>query len=199
MSHFEQEPPTATPAATLAPRIAYFSMEIAMDPHVPTYSGGLGMLAGDTLRSCADMELPVVGVTLLHRRGYFRQHLSPEGQQIEEPIVWAPETALEPVGVVAAITVQNRPLMVRAWRYKVVGVTGHVVPIYLLDTDLEPNDGWDRHLTDQLYGGDNYYRLCQEAVLGIGGVRILEALGLEVDVHHMNEGHAALLTLGLLE
>ncbi len=192
MSSFQGE-------AMPSPRIAYFSMEIAMDPAVPTYSGGLGMLAGDTLRSCADMEMPVVGVTLLHRRGYFKQHLTAEGQQQEEPITWKPEDILEPVGSVAVITVQNRPLMVRAWRYNVVGVTGHVVPIYLLDTDLEPNDGWDRHLTDQLYGGDNYYRLCQEAVLGIGGVRMLEALGLQIDVHHMNEGHAALLTLGLLE
>ena len=186
-------------ASVISPRIAYFSMEIAMDPNVPTYSGGLGMLAGDTLRSCADMEMPVVAVTLLHRRGYFKQHLTADGQQMEEPIVWTPEDLLEPVGSVAVITVQNRPLMVRAWRYSVVGVTGHVVPIYLLDTDLEPNDGWDRHLTDQLYGGDNYYRLCQEAVLGMGGVAMLEALGLEIDVHHMNEGHAALLTLGLLE
>jgi len=174
-------------------------MEIAMDPAIPTYSGGLGMLAGDTLRSAADLELPVVGVTLLHRRGYFHQHLSPEGNQSEEPIQWDPDTLLHKTDIVAAITVQNRPVLVRAWRYDVVGVTGHIVPIYLLDTDIEPNDGWDRHLTDQLYGGDNYYRLCQEAVLGLGGVRMLEALGLDIEVHHMNEGHAALLTVGLLE
>jgi starch phosphorylase len=186
-------------SASGSPRIAYFSMEIAMDPAIPTYSGGLGMLAGDTLRSAADMELPMVAVTLLHRRGYFHQHLSPEGQQSESPIVWSPEDLLQPLGPVAAITIQNRLVMVRAWRYDVVGVTGHIVPIYLLDTDVDPNDPWDRRLTDQLYGGDTYYRLCQEAVLGLGGVRILEELGYQIEVHHMNEGHAALLTLGLLE
>ncbi len=186
-------------SAPSSPRIAYFSMEIAMDPAIPTYSGGLGMLAGDTLRSAADMELPMVAVTLLHRRGYFHQHLSPEGQQSELPIVWSPEDLLQPLGPVAAITIQNRLVMVRAWRYDVVGVTGHIVPIYLLDTDVDPNDPWDRRLTDQLYGGDTYYRLCQEAVLGLGGIRILEELGYQIEVHHMNEGHAALLTLGLLE
>jgi starch phosphorylase len=174
-------------------------MEIAMDPAIPTYSGGLGMLAGDTLRSAADMELPMVAVTLLHRRGYFHQHLSPQGQQSESPIVWSPEDLLQPLGPVAAITIQNRLVMVRAWRYDVVGVTGHIVPVYLLDTDVDPNDPWDRRLTDQLYGGDSYYRLCQEAVLGLGGIRILEELGYQIEVHHMNEGHAALLTLGLLE
>jgi glycogen phosphorylase len=186
-------------ASASSPRIAYFSMEIAMDPAIPTYSGGLGMLAGDTLRSAADMELPMVAVTLLHRRGYFHQHLSPDGQQSESPIVWSPEELLQPLGPVAAITVQNRLVMVRAWRYDVVGVTGHIVPVYLLDTDVDPNDPWDRRLTDQLYGGDSYYRLCQEAVLGLGGIRILEELGYQIEVHHMNEGHAALLTLGLLE
>jgi len=186
-------------SASITPRIAYFSMEIAMDPAIPTYSGGLGMLAGDTLRSAADMELPIVAVTLLYRRGYFLQHLGEDGQQTESPITWDPNDLLEPVGCAAAITIQNRPVMVRAWRYNVVGVTGHVVPVYLLDTDVDPNDPWDRRLTDQLYGGDSYYRLCQEAVLGLGGVRLLEELGLQIDVHHMNEGHAALLTLGLLE
>ncbi len=174
-------------------------MEIAMDPAIPTYSGGLGMLAGDTLRSAADMELPVVAITLLHRRGYFRQRLSVEGQQWEEAIHWQPSDKLKLEERTFAITVQNRPVNVRAWRYDVVGATGHIVPIYLLDTDVEPNDAWDRRLTDQLYGGDTYYRLCQEAVLGLGGVRLLDELGLPIEVHHMNEGHAALLTIGLLE
>lgn len=180
-------------------QIAYFSMEIAVSPEIPTYSGGLGVLAGDTLRSAADAGLPMVAVTLLHRKGYFRQRLTAEGIQQEEDEPWAPEEKLEQLEPVAAITVQGRPVMVRAWRKDVVGVDGHVVPVIFLDTDLEPNNEWDRHFTDHLYGGDTYYRLCQEAVLGLGGVRILAALGIQPVVYHMNEGHAALLTLGLLE
>ncbi len=180
-------------------QIAYFSMEIAVAPNIPTYSGGLGVLAGDTLRSAADTGLPLLAVTLLHRKGYFRQHLSGDGVQSEEDEPWKPEEMLQPLEPVAAITIQGRPVMVRAWRKDIVGVDGHVIPVIFLDTDLDPNDPWDRQLTDHLYGGDTFYRLCQETVLGMGGVRILAALGCQPAVFHMNEGHAALLTLGLLE
>jgi len=180
-------------------RVAYFSMEIALEVGLPTYSGGLGVLAGDTLRSAADMGVPMVAVTLAHRKGYFRQMLDSSGRQTEAPMPWSPEGRLPSVGAVAAITVQNRELLVRAWRYDVVGVTGHVIPVLLLDTDVEPNDSWDRTFTDTLYGGDHYYRLCQEAVLGIGGIALLHALGVQPEVFHMNEGHAALLTTALLE
>lgn len=181
------------------PTVAYFSMEIAVDPAMPTYSGGLGMLAGDTLRAAADMGAPMVAVTLLHRKGYFRQHLSADGVQTEVDEPWNPESVLEKLEPVVAITLQNRPVLVRAWRYVIRGQSGHGVPVIFLDTDVEPNDAWDRQLTDHLYGGDTFYRLCQEAVLGIGGIKILLALGHQLSVHHMNEGHAALLTMGLLE
>jgi starch phosphorylase len=174
-------------------------MEIALDPAIPTYSGGLGMLAGDTLRSAADMGVPMVAVTLLHRKGYFRQRLGADGVQKEEDDPWSPETALELLAPVTVITIQGRPVMVRAWRYLVRGLDGHIVPVVLLDTDIEQNSPWDRQLTDHLYGGDTLYRLCQEAVLGIAGMRILGTLGLPIEVYHMNEGHAALLALGLLE
>ncbi len=180
-------------------QIAYFSMEIAVAADIPTYSGGLGVLAGDTLRSAADTGLRLLAVTLLHRKGYFRQHVSPDGVQTEEDQPWSPETMLQPLEPVAAITIQGRPVMVRAWRKDVVGVDGHVVPVLFLDTDLDANDPWDRQLTDHLYGGDTLYRLCQETVLGMGGVAILAALGCQPDVYHMNEGHASLLTIGLLE
>ena len=180
-------------------QIAYFSMEIAVAPDMPTYSGGLGVLAGDTLRSAADTGLPLVAITLVHRKGYFQQHLNAEGVQSESDEPWRPEDVLQPLEPVEAITIQGRPVMVRAWRKDIVGVDGHVVPVIFLDTDLEPNDSWDRQLTDHLYGGDTFYRLCQETVLGMGGVRILAALGCQPVVFHMNEGHAALLTLGLLE
>jgi starch phosphorylase len=180
-------------------QVAYFSMEIAVAPNMPTYSGGLGVLAGDTLRSAADTGLPLAAVTLLHRKGYFRQHLNGEGTQTEEDEPWKPETLLQPLEPLAAITIQGRPVMVRAWRKDIVGTDGHIVPVIFLDTDLDPNDEWDRQLTDHLYGGDTFYRLCQETVLGIGGVEILAALGCQPAVYHMNEGHASLLTIGLLE
>ncbi|MDP9038805.1 MAG: alpha-glucan family phosphorylase [Acidobacteriota bacterium] len=182
-----------------ARRIAYFSMEIALSPALPTYSGGLGMLAGDTLRSAADTGAPMVAVSLVHRKGYFRQHLDALGQQTESDVPWSPETTLPAAGAVVSVAMQGRRVQVCAWRFDVVGVSGHIIPVFLLDTDLEGNDRYDRELTDHLYGGDTYYRLCQETVLGIGGKAMLQALGIRPEVHHMNEGHAALLSLGLLE
>src|SRR5215469_4292580 len=178
--------------------IAYFSMEIALSPALPTYSGGLGMLAGDTLRSAADTAAPMVAISLVHRRGYFRQQLSDVGQQTEVDVPWSPDT-LPSAGRTITVTIQNRQVQVCAWRFDVIGTTGHIIPVFLLDTDVEGNDPWDRKLTDHLYGGDTYYRLCQEAVLGLGGIALLQALGVKPEVYHMNEGHAALLAIGLLE
>ena len=180
-------------------RIAYFSMEIALSKELPTYSGGLGMLAGDTLRSAADMAAPMVAVSLVYRRGYFRQNLDAVGQQTESPVPWSPETTLPSARQVVSISMQGRKVAVCAWRFDVKGDAGYVIPVFLLDTDLEGNDPYDRRLTDHLYGGDTYYRLCQETVLGLGGVALLRALGVEPEVYHMNEGHAALLGIGLLE
>ena len=194
-----EQAPVAAPAIDLSLRtIAYFSMEIALAKDLPTYSGGLGMLAGDTLRSAADTGAPMVAVSLVHRRGYFRQHLDAIGQQTESDVPWTPEK-LPAAGITVEITMQGRPIKVQAWRFDVVGVKGHIIPVYLLDTDIESNDPFDRRLTDHLYGGDTYYRLCQETVLGIAGVHLLHHLGCLPAVYHMNEGHAALLALGLLE
>ena len=179
--------------------VAYFSMEIAIRPEMPTYSGGLGVLAGDTLRAAADMDLPLVAFTLLHRKGYFQQHLDTAGQQSEDVQLWNPEEFCTEEPTRVAVTIEGRTVTIRAWRYSLMGQAGHVVPIYLLDTDLDGNTGWDRGLTDHLYGGDTNYRLQQEIVLGMGGVRMAAALGIDVNVYHMNEGHAALLTLALLE
>ncbi len=179
--------------------VAYFSMEIALENDIPTYSGGLGILAGDTLRSAADLSVPVVAVSLLHRKGYFEQHLDAEGNQTERPVAWRPEDALEPVDARAVVQIEGRSVHIRAWKYAVRGVTGHEVPVYLLDTNLPENDEWDRGLTDYLYGGDAHYRLCQEVVLGMGGASLLKALGCPAELYHLNEGHSALLTLCLLE
>ncbi len=180
--------------------IAYFTMEVGIDPAMPTYSGGLGVLAGDTLRAAADLDVPMVAVTLLHRKGYFRQHLDASGSQSESPSEWSPEQVLTAVETRASVTVEGRTVALRTWRYDVKGVGGHVVPIFFLDTDLPENSTWDRELTDHLYGRDNHYRLCQEVVLGMGGIAMLRALGyVEMRSYHMNEGHSALLTLALLE
>jgi starch phosphorylase len=181
------------------PSIAYFSMEIALDSHIPTYSGGLGILAGDTLHSAADLKLPMVGVTLLHRKGYFFQRLDEHGGQSEEPVAWPVDDFLSLMDATCQVQVEGRLVTVRAWRYRITGVSGAQLPVFLLDTDVPGNDPFDRTLTDELYGGDERYRLCQEVILGVGGVRILRTLGYtQVGKFHMNEGHAALLALELL-
>ena len=179
--------------------VAYFSMEIAINPAMPTYSGGLGMLAGDTLRSAADLSIPLVAFTLLHRKGYFQQHLALNGVQTETVQPWNPADFCVEEPARVTVLIEDRIVTARAWRYDIQGRFGHIVPVYLLDTDLEVNSGWDRGLTDHLYGGDENYRMQQEIVLGMGGVRMANALGLRVNVYHMNEGHASLLTLALLE
>jgi starch phosphorylase len=179
--------------------IAYFSMEIALDAGLPTYSGGLGVLAGDTIRSAADLGVPMVAVTLLYRKGYFFQHLDQKGTQTEEPVEWIIKDFLEEMPDRAKGILRAEPIQVRAWKYEVVGAGGCTVPVYFLDTDLEENPGWVQKLTDSLYSGDQSYRLCQEAILGIIGVRMLRILGYnEIERYHMNEGHASLLTLELL-
>jgi starch phosphorylase len=179
--------------------VAYFSMEIALENAMPSYSGGLGVLAGDTIRAAADIRLPMVAVSLLYRKGYFRQRLSEEGAQTEEPAEWTVEKFLQEEAPRATVTLENRRVELRAWRYTVKGVRGYEVPIYFLDADLPDNDARDRELTGALYGGDPYYRLSQEVLLGVGGVRMLRALGhTELMRYHMNEGHAALLTMELL-
>ncbi len=191
--------PVSVPFDISDRKIAYFSMEIALAKTLPTYSGGLGMLAGDSLRSAADTGVSLVAVSLVHRRGYFEQHLDGSGQQTESDVVWSPETTLPSAEQTISIQMQGRALQLRAWRFDVIGVTGHIIPVFLLDADIEGNDPWDRRLTDHLYGGDTYYRLCQETILGLGGIHLLHALGCQPEVCHMNEGHAALLTVGLLE
>jgi starch phosphorylase len=152
--------------------VAYFSMEIALDPAIPTYAGGLGILAGDTLRSAADLGMSMVGVSLVHRKGHFCQQLDSSGNQTESPADWGPEERLEPMKPVVLVTIDGRAVHVRAWRWIIKGIDGDVVPVYLLDTDLPENIDEDRRLTDLLYGGDQRNRLRQEAILGIGGRRV---------------------------
>jgi starch phosphorylase len=180
------------------PRIAYFSMEIALRNEIPTYSGGLGVLAGDTLRSAADLELPMVAITLVSRKGYFRQEIDAAGGQTEHPDTWEPERWATPLSAKIALQVGGRPVWVAGWLYTLEGHMNGRQPVILLDTDLEENQPEDRAITDVLYGGDDATRLKQEMVLGIGGIRLLQASGFEVRQYHMNEGHSALLALELL-
>lgn len=166
---------------------------------MPSYSGGLGVLAGDTVRAAADVRLPMVAISLLYRKGYFTQVLADDGSQTEEAVEWKVEDFLNEEPARVTVPLENRRVELRAWRYDVKGVRGYDVPVYFIDADLPSNEERDRNLTGSLYGGDPYYRLCQEVLLGIGGVRILRALGYtDLPRYHMNEGHAALLTLELL-
>ena len=180
--------------------IAYFSMDVAVSCEIPTYSGGLGVLAGDMLRSAADLNIPMVAVSLVHRKGYFDQRLDARGNQLETPAKWTPENHLTKLVPTVSVSIEGRQVRVAAWQYTFTGNTGHDVPLFFLDTDLEENESSDRHLTDFLYGGDERYRLCQETILGFAGVAMLRALGYsDIKVFHMNEGHSAFAALALLE
>jgi glycogen phosphorylase len=189
----------AGPGNSIKRLVGYFSMEIALENAMPSYSGGLGVLAGDTIRAAADLRLPMVAVSLLYRKGYFTQRLAEDGSQSEDPVDWRVEDFLQEQPVRASVALENRRVELRSWKYEVKGVREFDVPVYFLDADLPSNTEADRNLTGSLYGGDSYYRLCQEVLLGIGGVRMLRGLGYtELTRYHMNEGHAALLALELL-
>jgi starch phosphorylase len=180
------------------PRVGYFSMEIALRSEIPTYAGGLGVLAGDTLRAAADLGISLVGVTLVSREGYFRQSFDDAGRQVERPDPWQPEVCCESLPAKVSVALDGRQVWIGGWLHIVEGIGGGRQPVILLDTDLPENSPQDRLITHFLYGGDLGYRLSQEIVLGIGGVRMLEALGFKIDAYHLNEGHSALLALELL-
>jgi len=178
-------------------KIAYFSMEIGLNNDIHTYSGGLGVLAGDVIKSSADLKIPLVGVTLVSKKGYLRQEIR-DGKQIEHTDDWTPSNLMTELPNQVELKIQNRTVKVKAWLYDYQSPTGGLVPVIFLDTDVEGNSPDDREITSFLYGGDREYRLKQEIVLGIGGVKMLDAAGFEVGKYHMNEGHSCLLTLELL-
>ena len=183
---------------TRTPRIAYFSMEIALRNDIPTYAGGLGVLAGDLLRSAADLDVGIVGITLLSRRGYFRQQLTADGDQIELPDDWDPSRFASRLGTTVSVRLADRDVSIGAWLYVITSPMGGRIPVLLLDSKDERNEASAQTLTDRLYLDGNDCRLRQEAILGIGGIRMLRALGFNVREYHMNEGHSALLSLELL-
>jgi len=190
--------PDAVSAFLHNSHIAYFTMEIALRSEIHTYSGGLGVLAGDTARSCADLQIPVVFVSLASRSGFLCQTLDDRGQQVDHPDPWDPAAWTQPLDAMIAIELGGRQVWIRPLLYVLTCPLGNSVPVILLDTNIEQNDPADRTITDVLYGGDLANRLRQEAVLGIGGVRILQALGFTIHSYHMNEGHSAFLTMELL-
>ncbi|MBU2213436.1 alpha-glucan family phosphorylase [Patescibacteria group bacterium] len=178
--------------------VAYFTMEIGLESRMQTYAGGLGMLAADIMRSCAGIKVPSACVTLRWKHGYLQQNIHPDGSQSYNQIEWTPEDFMERLPEKVTVKLEGRDVTVGVWKYEIKS-DGFIVPVYFLDTDLHENDPADRGITDQLYGGDGAMRLKQEGVLGIGGVRMLRALGYEdIGTFHMNEGHAAFLTLELL-
>ena len=183
---------------TSEPKIAYFSMEIGLRSDIHTYSGGLGVLAGDTIKSASDLKLPVVAVTLLSKKGYFRQEIDKNGIQKEYPYSWDPSKVMSLLEENVSVKIEGRDVFIQAWVYIVQSVTGGMVPVFFLDTDIDENGTDDRSITNFLYGGDKRYRLKQEIVLGIGGVRMLREIGFTIKKYHMNEGHAGLLTVELL-
>jgi starch phosphorylase len=180
-------------------RIAYFSMEIGVKSDVPTYSGGLGILAGDVIRSSADLRVPLIAVTLVSKKGYLIQKITPDGRQLEYPDEWEPSKFMKLLPTTVTLKIGGGNVKVGAWVYDQESLTGGIVPVLFLTTDVEGNAQDDRGITDYLYGGDETYRLKQEIVLGIGGMKILEVLNVNVKKYHMNEGHSSLLTLELLK
>ena len=178
--------------------IGYLSMEIGLDASIPTYAGGLGVLAGDTVRAAADLGLTFVAATLLYRDGYFTQRIDSSGRQTEVPTRWRPEDSMVQVDALVSVPVFGRRVYIRAWRRIVRGVHGHEVLVYFLDTDFDLNHPDDRKITASLYASGSERRLAQEIVLGIGARRMLRAIGHEIDLFHLNEGHASLLAVELL-
>ncbi|NTV30948.1 alpha-glucan family phosphorylase [candidate division WWE3 bacterium] len=179
--------------------IAYFSMEIGIDPQILTYSGGLGILAGDTLRSFADLSVPAVGITLISEYGYLNQHISSQNQQDDSFERWQIERYLDSLAQEVIIRADNSDIYLKLWRYTVTGLSGHQVPIIFLDANHPQNKPEHRKLTQRLYPSNPSFRILQEIILGIGGVKALSVLGFQPSVYHLNEGHPAFLTLELLK
>lgn len=173
--------------------IAYISMEIGIDSNIPTYSGGLGVLAGDTVRSAADLEIPMVGICLCYSIGYFYQLFNERGEQKEKEIDWSFFYEFDRVEQPITIKIEDKDVKVSAWLHKSIGRSGHILPIYLLTTDVEGNEPWIKKMTGALYDSTSRWnRIVQEMILGIGSVKLLKALGYNnIQTYHLNEGHGS--------
>ena len=178
--------------------VGYFTAEIGLWSELHTYSGGLGVLAGDHVKSAADAEVPLVGVTLVYRKGYGRQHLDKDGIQTETYRDLDPAQHMQDTGMEISLPLDDGELWTKVWRADITGVSGHVVPVYFLDTFHPKNSEKHLELGLTLYGGDDWVRIRQEYLLGVGGLRLLDKLGLEVDGLHLNEGHCTFALLEML-
>ena len=178
--------------------VGYFTAEIGLWSELHTYSGGLGVLAGDHVKSAADAEIPLVGVTLVYRKGYGRQHLDKDGVQTETYRDLDPAKHMQDTGMEISLPLDGGELWAKVWRAEITGVSGHVVPVYFLDTFHPKNSEKHLELGLTLYGGDDWVRIRQEYLLGVGGLRLLDKLGLEVDGLHLNEGHCTFALLEML-
>jgi alpha-glucan phosphorylase-like protein len=180
--------------------VAYFTMEIALGREIPTFAGGLGVLAADIMRSCSDLKVPAAFISICWQYGYLKQHIDLDGTQTYEDIRWDPSAYMQRLPEKVIVEIEGRPVTVGCWIFGCLSEEEVCVPVFFLDTNLPENRPEDRCITEHLYGGDGTMRLKQEIVLGIGGMRMLRALGYEdIGTYHMNEGHAAFLTLELLK
>lgn len=182
-------------------RIAYLSAEIGISSSLPTYSGGLGVLAGDHIKAAADENLPFCAITLLYKEGYFKQRIDEEGNQSETYPKFDPEPLLRKLDFTFPLHLRGRDVQIEVFRLDYKGLNGHTVPIYFMDSDLECNSEEDRIISLRLYSGNKDHRIMQEAILGFGGIHLLKHLGIldNIETFHMNEGHCSFLTLELLE
>ena len=178
--------------------VGYFTAEIGLWSELHTYSGGLGVLAGDHVKSAADANIPLIGVTLLYRKGYGRQHLDEDGIQTETYRDLDPAQHLQDTGMDISLPLDGGELWAKVWRADITGVSGHVVPVYFLDTFHPKNTEKHLDLGLTLYGGDDWVRIRQEYLLGVGGLRLLDKLGHDVDGLHLNEGHCTFALLEML-
>ena len=173
--------------------VAYISMEIGIESSIPTYSGGLGVLSGDTMRSAADLGIPMVAICLCYSSGYFYQLFNEKGEQKEKEIEWNYFYEFEKISAPITIKIETKEVLVTAWLYKMIGQSGHIIPIYLLTTDVEGNENWMKKMTGSLYDStSSWNRIVQEQILGIGAVKLLKSQGFNnLKVYHLNEGHGS--------
>ena len=180
--------------------IAYFSAEIGISSSIPTYSGGLGVLAGDHIKAAGDAGINMCAITLLYKEGYFKQRIDEDGIQTETYPRFDPEPLINQMDLQFSLQLQKREVFVQVFRFNYIANSGHNIPIYFLDTDLEKNIEEDRNITHRLYSGDKDHRILQEAILGFGGTKLLECLSQKkIKTYHMNEGHCSFLVLDLLK
>ncbi len=180
--------------------IAYFSAEIGISSSLPTYSGGLGVLAGDHLKAAGDVGLNICGITLLYKEGYFKQKIDEKGEQSETYPKFDPNPLLEEISIEFSLRLRERDVWIKVFKFTYESKSGSKTPIFFLDTDHEKNKKEDRILTLRLYSGDKNHRILQEAILGFGGIKLLEQMNQNsIKKYHMNEGHSSFLVLGLLE